>query len=103
MAPEHGATARLVYENWHGAFGVDTDADRPWHRLIKAYLDPQRDLQGQENPGDRLRRRRVLLLALSAAASTGPNSRGRLRCHGGEKGPRLGIGTTPVWHLGGIE
>ena len=47
MAPEHGATARLVYENWHGAHGVDTDADRPWHRLIKTYLDPKCDLQGK--------------------------------------------------------
>src|SRR5947208_16878522 len=47
MAPEHGATARLVYENWHGADGVDTAADRPWHRLIKTYLDPKCDLQGK--------------------------------------------------------
>src|SRR3989442_15075164 len=47
MAPEHSATARLVYENWHGAHGVDTDADRPWHRLIKTYLDPKCDLQGK--------------------------------------------------------
>src|SRR6266480_4440263 len=47
MAPDRGATARLVYETWHGAFGVDTDADRPWHRLIKAYLDPKCDLQGK--------------------------------------------------------
>src|SRR5207253_4962798 len=47
MALEHGTTARLVYENWHGTSGVDTDADRPWHRLIKAYLDPKCDLQGK--------------------------------------------------------
>src|SRR5205807_9932481 len=103
MAPEHGPTARRVYENWHDAPGVDTDADRPWHRLIKAYLDPQRDLQGKRILGIGCGGGEFCCWLSQQPHRPAQIVAARLRCHGGEKGPRLGIGTTPVWHLGGIE
>jgi 2-polyprenyl-3-methyl-5-hydroxy-6-metoxy-1,4-benzoquinol methylase len=39
--------ARSAYDTWHGRLDVDSDADSPWHRLLFAHLDPERDLAGK--------------------------------------------------------
>lgn len=37
--------SRQAYEIWHDKIGSDQPvADTPWHRLVAAHLDPQRDL-----------------------------------------------------------
>ena len=41
------ATSRQRYEEWHDRHEVDRDADTPWHRLVLAYLSPDRDLKGK--------------------------------------------------------
>jgi hypothetical protein len=33
-----------AYDRWHGRYNVDSDANAPWHKLIRANLDPVRDL-----------------------------------------------------------
>src|SRR2546427_3125435 len=101
MAPEHSATARLVYESWHGAFGVDTDADRPWHRLIKTYLDPKCDLQGK----------RILEIGCGGGGvccwlsqqphRPAPKNAGGFSAPAGEKRPGPGLGKTPLFKLWG--
>jgi 2-polyprenyl-3-methyl-5-hydroxy-6-metoxy-1,4-benzoquinol methylase len=35
---------RAAYEAWHERYEVDREADAPWHRLVKRYLAPARDL-----------------------------------------------------------
>lgn len=40
-------TARARYDEWHGRYPVDAAADAPWHRLVRQYLDPPRDLVGR--------------------------------------------------------
>lgn len=45
MTPEaQTAASREVYDEWHTRHDVDAEADAPWHRMIKARLDPPRDL-----------------------------------------------------------
>lgn len=39
--------ARAAYDRWHAALDVDAAADTPWHRLVLAHLDPERDLAGR--------------------------------------------------------
>jgi ubiquinone/menaquinone biosynthesis C-methylase UbiE len=39
--------SRLAYEAWHGRLDVDAETETPWHRLVKAHLDPERDLAGK--------------------------------------------------------
>lgn len=41
------AASRDAYEAWHAALPVDDAADAPWHRLVRAHLDPARDLAGR--------------------------------------------------------
>ena len=36
-----------AYDAWHTRHEVDAEADAPWHRMIKARLDPARDLMGR--------------------------------------------------------
>jgi 2-polyprenyl-3-methyl-5-hydroxy-6-metoxy-1,4-benzoquinol methylase len=36
--------ARAAYEDWHDVHEVDRDVDTPWHRLLFAHLDNERDL-----------------------------------------------------------
>jgi 2-polyprenyl-3-methyl-5-hydroxy-6-metoxy-1,4-benzoquinol methylase len=36
-----------AYDAWHAGHAVDTEADAPWHRLIRRHLDPDRDLRGR--------------------------------------------------------
>jgi len=40
-------TARARYDEWHDRYPVDADADAPWHRLVRQYLEPRRDLAGR--------------------------------------------------------
>ncbi len=42
------ASARHQYEEWHGHYAVDRDADTPWHRLVLAHLDADRDICGKQ-------------------------------------------------------
>lgn len=37
----------LAYDEWHDLHEVDAAADAPWHRLVKAHLDEERDLAGK--------------------------------------------------------
>jgi 2-polyprenyl-3-methyl-5-hydroxy-6-metoxy-1,4-benzoquinol methylase len=39
--------ARTTYNDWHGQFAVDGDANSPWHQLVKRHLSPLRDLSGK--------------------------------------------------------
>lgn len=41
------ATSRAAYDQWHALHPVDTEADAPWHRLIRTEFDPSRDLAGK--------------------------------------------------------
>jgi len=40
-----GLEARHQYDAWHARHPVDVESDAPWHRLVKAHLDPARDLR----------------------------------------------------------
>jgi 2-polyprenyl-3-methyl-5-hydroxy-6-metoxy-1,4-benzoquinol methylase len=39
--------ARTAYESWHQKLDVDFNNQTPWHTLLRAYLDPARDLAGK--------------------------------------------------------
>lgn len=39
--------ARESYEEWHSRYGVDVDADAPWHRMIREHVSFERDLAGK--------------------------------------------------------
>jgi SAM-dependent methyltransferase len=41
------ADLRSAYNRWHAELGVDLDSETPWHRLIRRYLDHDRDLAGR--------------------------------------------------------
>lgn len=43
----HGVDSKTAYDEWHGLREVDTEADSPWHLLIRENLDPARDLEGR--------------------------------------------------------
>ena len=36
-----------AYNTWHERYHVDRDADTPWHRLVLAHLNVDRDLKGK--------------------------------------------------------
>jgi 2-polyprenyl-3-methyl-5-hydroxy-6-metoxy-1,4-benzoquinol methylase len=38
---------RDEYDQWHSQIGDEDGADGPWHQLVKAHLDPARDLAGR--------------------------------------------------------
>jgi 2-polyprenyl-3-methyl-5-hydroxy-6-metoxy-1,4-benzoquinol methylase len=40
-------TSRTAYDTWHDHLHVDVECNTPWHRLVKTYLDPARDLSGR--------------------------------------------------------
>lgn len=42
-----GPSARLAYERWHRALGIDPVAGAPWHELLKASLQSEHDLAGR--------------------------------------------------------
>lgn len=45
---ETGPSWREGYEAWHRALPpVDEPAEAPWHRLVRRYLDPVRDIAGR--------------------------------------------------------
>jgi 2-polyprenyl-3-methyl-5-hydroxy-6-metoxy-1,4-benzoquinol methylase len=46
MAPGTQPTA-AAYDAWHAQHDVDAEADAPWHRMVRARLDPARDLTGR--------------------------------------------------------
>src|SRR5713226_2674897 len=33
-----------AYDQWHGRYQVDSDVSAPWHKLLRANLDPARDI-----------------------------------------------------------
>jgi ubiquinone/menaquinone biosynthesis C-methylase UbiE len=39
---------REAYDEWHKTLEVDREANAPWHELVRAHLDPPRDLAGKE-------------------------------------------------------
>jgi ubiquinone/menaquinone biosynthesis C-methylase UbiE len=39
--------SRSAYDAWHARYPVDVESDAPWHRLVKAHLNPTRDLRGK--------------------------------------------------------
>lgn len=39
--------ARVVYDRWHSQLEVDVGSENPWHRMIKARLNSNRDLAGR--------------------------------------------------------
>jgi SAM-dependent methyltransferase len=41
------SSPRAAYDAWHGCHEVDRKADTPWHDLLFAHLDTQRDLTGR--------------------------------------------------------
>jgi SAM-dependent methyltransferase len=41
------AAARSEYNAWHERYDVDREGDSPWHRLVLAHLDLERDLRGK--------------------------------------------------------
>ncbi len=103
--PEASA-ARNRYDAWHARYGVDTASDAPWHRLVKARLDPAQDLRG----------RRVLEIACGrggfacwlasrperphavVAADFSPTAVGKARDHA------AGMGLTTLrWEVGDIQ
>jgi len=47
MDADAADTARGDYDRWHAQFELDDGADSPWHELVKAHLDPGRDLDGR--------------------------------------------------------
>jgi SAM-dependent methyltransferase len=40
-------SSRDAYNAWHSRYGVDLDAQTPWHQLVLAHLDVARDLDGK--------------------------------------------------------
>jgi SAM-dependent methyltransferase len=40
-------TAKDQYNEWHDRYEVDREADAPWHRLVLAHLDLDRDVKGK--------------------------------------------------------
>ena len=40
-------SSRAAYELWHRQHEVDVETDTPWHRLLKKYLVPDRDLRNK--------------------------------------------------------
>lgn len=38
------SATRDAYDTWHRRHEVDAEADSPWHQMIKARLDPDRDI-----------------------------------------------------------
>src|SRR5712692_2717251 len=38
---------RAVYDDWHNRLPADRDGDAPWHRLLAAHLDADRDQNGK--------------------------------------------------------
>jgi 2-polyprenyl-3-methyl-5-hydroxy-6-metoxy-1,4-benzoquinol methylase len=40
-------TAQAAYDHWHAQHVVDEAADSPWHRMVQARIDPDRDLAGK--------------------------------------------------------
>lgn len=48
MSTATPTAAREAYDQWHAKLDVDAEADAPWHRLVKAHLDPARDLAGRK-------------------------------------------------------
>src|SRR5262249_40407362 len=46
MIPET-TTVQDAYDAWHARHEVDAEANSPWHQMIKATLDPARDLTGR--------------------------------------------------------
>jgi len=40
-------TARTDYDEWHARHDVDRSADSPWHRLVTAHLEADRDLRAK--------------------------------------------------------
>jgi ubiquinone/menaquinone biosynthesis C-methylase UbiE len=47
MEADAADVAREDYDQWHAQFDLDDGADSPWHELVKAHLDPRRDLDGR--------------------------------------------------------
>jgi 2-polyprenyl-3-methyl-5-hydroxy-6-metoxy-1,4-benzoquinol methylase len=47
MTHTPGTSAEAAYNAWHALHPVDKEADSPWHRLIRRWLDPRRDLTGR--------------------------------------------------------
>lgn len=45
--PDSGTNSQSAYEVWHRQFEIDSEADTPWHRLVKKHLEPARDLDGK--------------------------------------------------------
>jgi ubiquinone/menaquinone biosynthesis C-methylase UbiE len=41
------AASRVSYDEWHGHYAVDSDTDTPWHHLLLAELQTDRDLAGK--------------------------------------------------------
>jgi len=41
------SATRDAYDTWHRRHEVDAEADSPWHQMIKARLDPSRDITGR--------------------------------------------------------
>jgi 2-polyprenyl-3-methyl-5-hydroxy-6-metoxy-1,4-benzoquinol methylase len=41
------SAARAAYDGWHSRLPPDRDGDAPWHRLLAAHLDAERDLNGK--------------------------------------------------------
>ena len=39
--------AKNDYDAWHARHEIDRGADSPWHQLVAAHLDPDRDLKGK--------------------------------------------------------
>jgi 2-polyprenyl-3-methyl-5-hydroxy-6-metoxy-1,4-benzoquinol methylase len=39
--------SRELYDAWHRRHEVEVEADSPWHEMIKARLDPERDIKGR--------------------------------------------------------
>src|SRR5687768_5753871 len=39
--------ARKDYDSWHCGLNVDSEADTPWHELVKRHLQTSRDLLGK--------------------------------------------------------
>jgi hypothetical protein len=39
--------SHAAYEAWHQRLAVDSDIDTPWHRLVRAHLQGERDLEGK--------------------------------------------------------
>ena len=41
------SATRDAYDAWHKRHEVDAEADSPWHQMIKARLEPERDITGR--------------------------------------------------------